>query len=924
MSQSFITYLQNIQKDVFGLSGISNNTSYSLFNNSVTINTDLYITGIAVINNCTILSNLNISSYSNINGSITINNFLNNINTNINKSTSILSNISISNNTTLNNTTVLSNLNINKNLIIYNNLNVKNNLLLNNNSIINGNISILSNLNILNSTNLINLNTYNLNINNNVLFNYTSILSNLNVYQNTILNSVSIQNNLNILNNSVFNNIITKNIISNNLFNNNISILSSLNILNNFKINNLSIGSLNVNNNCLLINNTTILSTLKINNNASINILTLNSNLYVTNNTIINNNLSCNSSLVINGNCYYNNTFLNLDNSTILSNLNISNNTNIINNLNILSNINNTLYDYPDNTTAINYGIPLWGFYRTGGIIKIRLNEIPPTMILIEGTTVTNYYGNNYIDPGVTAYDIENNQLLPYITSISISGNNILTNSYLISGPTTIHNTNNLIAGLYTITYKSTDVSETSGYINRYLDYIRQVPVLYLSGNSNLIYTYNKTNYIDPGVYSTSTPYLISFITGTTNLLTYSIQITGATSIPNTTNLNLGTYILTYMATNTSNITGQITRTVVLSNTNPTLYLSGGSNIIYNSSTTSSNYLYGTTNYVDLGVYGIDNYDSIATPYLTSFNISGNSSNLISSPIQISGLTTITNTSTLLSNIYILTYTATNTSNLIGQITRNITINPIDYGLIAKWLFTGTAGATSGSFLTDSINNYIFTNPSATNPVSCNTTDQLFSSGCASFTQAGSGKFSSLSLNTSYGLNLGQYSAFSFSYWFKITYVNTITTLNERIGLEFNLTVNSKANTLYNFYSRSTTTCNFGIKSGQNSSSGFGITNPNISQNSIFNVTTPFWAHMVLIYSKVDGPDSTNNGLLIYVNNVNLINLTNQRYIAPGIGSLTFASGGGVSYGPSMLVQDFRIYNRALTAAEVNSIYRGL
>jgi hypothetical protein len=81
---------------------------------------------------------------------------------------------------------------------------------------------------------------------------------------------------------------------------------------------------------------------------------------------------------------------------------------------------------------------------------------------------------------------------------------------------------------------------------------------------------------------------------------------------------------------------------------------------------------------------------------------------------------------------------------------------------------------------------------------------------------------------------------------------------------------------------------------------------------------------MVFIYSKVDGPDSTNNGLLIYVNNVNLINLTNQRYIAPGIGSLTFASGGGVNVGPSMLVQDFRIYNRALSAAEVNSIYRGL
>ena len=72
-----------------------------------------------------------------------------------------------------------------------------------------------------------------------------------------------------------------------------------------------------------------------------------------------------------------------------------------------------------NNTDAVNNGVPLWGFYRTGGIIKIRIDNISPTIILSGLSTIYLDTGNNYIDQGVSVTDNLNANVIPYITSIN-------------------------------------------------------------------------------------------------------------------------------------------------------------------------------------------------------------------------------------------------------------------------------------------------------------------------------------------------------------------------------------------------------------------------------------------------------------------------------------------------------------------------
>jgi hypothetical protein len=78
------------------------------------------------------------------------------------------------------------------------------------------------------------------------------------------------------------------------------------------------------------------------------------------------------------------------------------------------------LQDYPDNDTAILNNIPLNGFYRTGGIIKLVIPTLPSIIQLNGNSTINSNLGTDFNDPGATIID-GSNSTIQIIGTISTS-----------------------------------------------------------------------------------------------------------------------------------------------------------------------------------------------------------------------------------------------------------------------------------------------------------------------------------------------------------------------------------------------------------------------------------------------------------------------------------------------------------------------
>jgi hypothetical protein len=151
---------------------------------------------------------------------------------------------------------------------------------------------------------------------------------------------------------------------------------------------------------------------------------------------------------------------------------NIYGNTTLMSTLNILGQIIASLPNYSTNSAALAGGVPYWGFYRTGGILKIALNATPPTVQLNGPSTITTTSGLlNYYDPGVSGQENSGPSLFGYLISISSNTTmNIIPNQILLSGPSTlITSTSLLVTGSYQITYQVTDNEGNSSIITRVL-----------------------------------------------------------------------------------------------------------------------------------------------------------------------------------------------------------------------------------------------------------------------------------------------------------------------------------------------------------------------------------------------------------------------------------------------------------------------
>ena len=289
---------------------------------------------------------------------------------------------------------------IDSNVISNSLFNINNSLYINGSATISSTFTAMSNVttnNILRCSNIISSG-------NSILANTTSCLSNI---SSNIANiDTMLCNQLYCSNSSI----ITNGSIGSSLYN-----LSSSSIINNLTIlSNLYISS------SATLNKCSMMSILNISSNSYIENINIAKSFVVSGNSIFNQSINT-STLTIMGNIIANNiTTLtdiyinkdaNLQNSiiknsaTISTNLYISN-TSILNNLAINGNLQQILPEYETNTAA--NALPLWSFYRTGGIVKIRIPDIDQIVSLNGTSPMTLYINDNLIDPGANASDGSN------------------------------------------------------------------------------------------------------------------------------------------------------------------------------------------------------------------------------------------------------------------------------------------------------------------------------------------------------------------------------------------------------------------------------------------------------------------------------------------------------------------------------------
>ena len=473
--------------------------------------------------------------------------------------------------------------------------------------------------------------------------------SSLNVFGNTILiNNSTILSSLSISGNTIFNNNVSSlsniNILGNTIFNGSLSIDKSLYINGNMILE----GSTTITSDINILGNTTILGDITLNSNLNISGNTilkgktlLHKSLYISDKSIIQGITTVLSSLnisgytsiygesTINNNLLVSNNTLINGSTTILSDLNVSGNIelsgnmtlgsildtslDIRTNLIILSEIITQLPDYKNNQEASSGGLPLWGFYRTGGILKIRLDDIKPVLQLVENRIINLVYGQIYRDPGVTASDTVDGSLIPKLISIVKDNNNYLDTEISISGPTDIIGTNTLNEGQYTLTYQAIDNAGNKGFETRTLNIILDgtPPELILQG-STIISASAQNKYLDPGVRVIDTYDLnpivriIEIMKDSINYINNPIIISNIPTIV-TPSLSLveGEYSIKYIATDSSgNVSIPLYRIL---NVTPDVLIS--SFYVYDNYTTMIQYSYMqyTDKRVPLYFYNIDN-----------------------------------------------------------------------------------------------------------------------------------------------------------------------------------------------------------------------------------------------------------------------------------------------------------------------------
>jgi hypothetical protein len=166
--------------------------------------------------------------------------------------------------------------------------------------------------------------------------------------------------------------------------------------------------------------------------------------------------------------------------------------------LTVLGRIFCNLPNYVDNTTAKNAGMPIGALYRTGGLIKIIIDDIAPTLTLIGNSNLVTS-SLTYTDPGVTATDNYDTSVSVYLTSFLFNSTNIISSPVLINGTNTVITTTTPLqfGNTYSLTYTATDSTGNVTTISRNLSVeTPTVTTTYLYTSTNIRATTGRTNSI--------------------------------------------------------------------------------------------------------------------------------------------------------------------------------------------------------------------------------------------------------------------------------------------------------------------------------------------------------------------------------------------------------------------------------------------
>uniref|UniRef100_A0A6C0HA01 Uncharacterized protein n=1 Tax=viral metagenome TaxID=1070528 RepID=A0A6C0HA01_9ZZZZ len=573
--------LRQQYKSLLGLSGLQTDVSgNSTFLGSVTVNSSLFVSNSTILN--TLTGNSNINIYNNIlsNSNFSIFNSLNlSGKTTINNNLTINSILNISNNAIYGDLKCSGSSNIQGSISINNSLNVSgitninssvvSNLFqsINNSLSINGYIIIIGNQKskiYINGTStyigITNIQMYDkiitLNINSPIMsgadtginsgiqllgtsgFGYIKTSSDASIYSikapRTNAGYIAIQNinnNLNISGSSILNNIVTINssllvsnnsIIKSNLQTNSLNFSGNCLLYSNITLNN----SLNISGNTIIKGDISIMNTLNIFGNTIIlNAITVGSHLFISNNNIINNKITILPFLNISNNSIIN------GNTTILSQLNVSGN-------NIL--INNTVYVSSLSilgTTILKQSVSVRTQLSSSGATVINNNTSINSSLNISGSTIIN-------------------SNITLLSNINIKG--------LLTAPLKNYNLNSTaqqngipIGGLY----------NNSGVVT--ICYYNVSPTININGSSTVTLNYGSV-YTDLGITVTSIVfnklygYIYSIGSGTTNIITNNILVSGTTTITNTTGLTSGSYLVSYIATDPGGLIGYNSRNLIV------------------------------------------------------------------------------------------------------------------------------------------------------------------------------------------------------------------------------------------------------------------------------------------------------------------------------------------------------------------------
>ena len=452
-------------------------------------------------------------------------------------------------------------------------LDTNNNFKMSGSSLFNNNVTLLSSINISGTTN----------INNNV-----TLLSNIKVSGNTVITTSLITSQLNVMGISY---------VLGDMY-----LPQNLNIIGNSQILGLTtlMSNLYVNNNSNF-GLSTLLSTINVSGKTNLQGASLSSNLNISGQSNLLGSVSLNSVLNIVKQCNF------IGNSSINSNLNLSGNSTILNtsinstlnissytilkgnvvinsDVNIANNFNLKLYQNLDNTVAKKSGIPVWGWYRTGGICCIRLNDVPPTIYFSGNSIINLVAGSTYTDPGVYGLDYLGNSTSVYLVALLSGPSNLLSSNRLLNNTITeVPQVSTLQNGIYKICYSTIDRDGLIGHNHRIINIdslsTTNLPTITLLGGS----TFNSnssTIFNDPGAFAvdylgnTINVYLTSIvaISTTTNLLEPNILISGLVPpIPDTNMLIDGSYTLTYEAMDASGNVGYNYRTLKIGPTSSSI-----------------------------------------------------------------------------------------------------------------------------------------------------------------------------------------------------------------------------------------------------------------------------------------------------------------------------------------------------------------